>query len=83
MMDGVGGPGLGFGKRGIGMSMWEWKSWNGSEVDETAISYANPDDARKDFEEFLRTTPDPAFMAEKIIANEYLARIDRAAKPVA
>jgi len=55
MMDGVGGPGLGFGKRGIGMSMWEWKSWNGSEVDETAISYANPDDARKDFEEELQT----------------------------
>ena len=55
MMDGVGGPGLGFGKRGIGESMWQWKSWNGSEVFETAISYSNPDDARKDFEEELQT----------------------------
>ena len=55
MMDGVGGPGLGFGKRGIGESTWEWKSWNGSEVDETAVSYATLDDARKDFEEELPT----------------------------
>lgn len=54
-MDGVGGPGLGFGKRGIGESTWEWKSWNGSEVDETAVSYATIDDARKDFEEEIRT----------------------------
>jgi hypothetical protein len=55
MMDGVGGPGLGFGKRGIGQSVWEWKSWNGSEVVETAISYSTFDDARKDFEEELQT----------------------------
>ena len=55
MMDGVGGPGLGFGKRGIGESTREWESWNGSEVDETAVSYATLDDARKDFEEELPT----------------------------
>jgi hypothetical protein len=55
MMDGYDSSGIGFGKRGIGESMWEWKSWNGSEVFETAISYSTPEDARKDFEEELQT----------------------------
>jgi len=54
-MDGYDSSGIGFGKRGIGESVWEWKSWNGSEVFETAISYSTPEDARKDFEEELQT----------------------------
>lgn len=55
MTDGVGGGGLGFGRRGIAQGMHEWKSWNGSEVDEVTITYATPDDARKDFEEQVQT----------------------------
>ena len=55
MTDGVGGGGLGFGRRGVAQGMHEWKSWNGSEVDEVTVEYATADDARKDFEEQLKT----------------------------
>ena len=54
MIDGVGGP-VGFGKRGIGMSMWNWKSSDGSEIVENSISYSNHEEARKDFDEELKT----------------------------
>jgi hypothetical protein len=56
MIDGVGGGGLGFGRRGMAQGMYEWKSWwDGSEVDEVVITYPTPEDARKDFEEQFQT----------------------------
>src|SRR5215831_18132663 len=55
MTDEVGSGGLGFGRRGMAQGLHEWKSWNGSEVDEVTIAYDTPDDARKDFEEQVQT----------------------------
>jgi hypothetical protein len=52
--DGTSGGGLGVGGRGLSISTKTWKSLSGAFIDECVITYASPEEARKDFEEELK-----------------------------
>jgi hypothetical protein len=53
--DGAGGGGFGAGKRGLGYSSKIWKSFDGAIVNEWEVTYSSSEDARKDWEDELKT----------------------------